>query len=115
MSALHFMGKIEYLKRPLKEIYRRKSREEGTFLLKEVMLKISIPFPFFRFHRAAFIFIGNMALADLVLAIVEIIVVQIELGTRDHISQQLLLTPVPDLKEPSQLVKLDQRINQDCR
>ena len=58
-----------------------------------------------------------MALADLVLAIVEIAVVQIELGTRDHINQQLLLTSLPDLKESSssQLVKLDQRINQDCR
>ena len=57
-----------------------------------------------------------MALADLVLAIVEIAVVQIELGTRDHINQQLLLTSPPDLKESSsQLVKLDQRINQDCR
>ena len=56
-----------------------------------------------------------MALADLVLAIVEIAVVQIELGTRDHINQQLLLTSLPDLKESSQLAKLDQRINQDCR
>lgn len=42
-----------------------------------------------RFHRAAFIFIGNMALADFVLVIVEIAVVQIELNTKDQIRQTL--------------------------
>lgn len=74
---------------------------------------------FSRFHRAAFIFIGNMALADFVLVIVETVVVQIELNTKDQIRQTLYNSHEDFFEEiteeETKLVKLDQRILWNCR
>lgn len=60
-----------------------------------------------------------MALADFVLVIVEIVVVQIELNTKDQIRQTLYNSHEDFFEEiteeETKLVKLDQRILWNCR
>lgn len=72
-----------------------------------------------RFHRAAFIFIGNMALADFLLVIVELTVVTIELNTRsreESFSQILTPSTVNDnIPNSEEVVKLDQLREKACR
>jgi hypothetical protein len=65
-----------------------------------------------RFHRAAFIFIGNIALADLVLVIVEIIAIQLQLKTN---SMQDELFQSHFTLDSEQARKLDQQRIRACR
>ena len=56
-----------------------------------------------RFHRAAFIFIGNMAMADFLLVPISIVILQIELHTRRR------------LNTDDQDENLDAEIRRSCR